>query len=76
MQGYELKPVSLCADNQCAIVLTKNPVLHQRSHHIDIKYLVLRSQVQNGVLELKYVPTNNTERMTLLPEGYVELVSM
>ena len=29
----------MCCDNQGAIALAKNPVQHQRSKHIDIKYL-------------------------------------
>ena len=33
-----LNPVSLYCDNQGAIALAKNPVQHQRSKHIDIRY--------------------------------------
>lgn len=38
-----------------AIDLARNPVHHQRSKHIDIKYHYIRSQVQSGSIILKYV---------------------
>ena len=44
-------------DNQGAINLAKNPVNHQRSKLIDIKYHFLRSEIQTGNLILQYVST-------------------
>lgn len=44
-------------DNKFAICLTKNPVLHGRSRHIDTKYYFLCNQVQNGVIEVVHVNT-------------------
>ena len=46
-------------DNQGAINLAKNPVNHQRSKHIDIKYHFIRSEIQNGNVKLQYVRTDN-----------------
>ena len=48
---------TLHCDNQGAIALAKNPVQHQRSKHIDIKYHYIRSEIQAGSLNLVYVPT-------------------
>ena len=31
-------PTTILCDNQSSIVLAKNPVVHQRSKHIDIKF--------------------------------------
>ena len=45
-------------DNQSAISLARNPVQHQRSKHIDIKYHLERSEVQKNVLHLMYLPTD------------------
>ena len=56
---HENKPTVLCSDNQGAIALAKNPVNHQRSKHIDIKYHFIRSQIGNGKIELVYVPSEN-----------------
>ena len=41
-------------ENKYVINLVKNPVLNGRSKHIETKYHFLRSQVQNGVLEVMH----------------------
>ncbi|CAB4041487.1 Hypothetical predicted protein [Paramuricea clavata] len=46
-------------DNQGAINLARNPVHHQRSKHIDTKYHFIRSEIQVGIISLKYVPTED-----------------
>ena len=51
--------VVLNADNQSAIALARNPVFHQRSEHIDIRYHFVRNEVQNGSVELQFVPSEN-----------------
>ena len=43
-----IKNFVMNVDNQGAITLAKNPVNHQRSKHIDIKYHFLRSEIQTG----------------------------
>lgn len=50
--------VLLFVDNQGAINLAKNPIHHQRSKHIDVKYHFIRSEIMNKFIEVKYVPTN------------------
>ena len=47
----------LMEDNQGCIALARNPVMHQRSKHIDIKYHFNRESVEAGVVDPKYVPT-------------------
>ena len=44
-------------DNQSAISLAKNPVLSQRTKHIDIKYHFLRNLVQTYKMQITYVPS-------------------
>ena len=53
----QTKGVVLYCDNQGALALAKNPVHHQRSKHIDIRYHFVRNEVQNNTLKLEYVPT-------------------
>jgi len=55
--GLKLKSVDLGVDNQGAINLAKNPVNHQRSKHIDIRYHFIRDEVEKGNVNLFYVPT-------------------
>ena len=44
-------------DNQGAMNFARNPVHHQRSKHIDIKCHFIRSEVQEGRINLEYVPS-------------------
>ena len=44
-------------DNQSAIVLAKNPVLHDRSKHIDIKFHFLRDCIDGGQILIEFVDT-------------------
>lgn len=46
-------------DNGSTIKLSKNPVLHGRSKHIDIRFHFLRDLVKDGVMELVYCATEN-----------------
>lgn len=41
-------------DNSSTIKLLKNPVLHGRSKHIDVKYHFLRDLTNDGVINLIY----------------------
>ena len=40
-----------------AINLTKNPIQHSRTQHIEIRYHFIRDQVQRGNIELEFVST-------------------
>ena len=46
--GVEAYPPALMVDNQPTIALAKNPVLHDRSKHIDVKFHFLRDCVDRG----------------------------
>ena len=45
-------------DNQPAIALAKNPVLHDRSKHIDIKFHFLRDCIDGGQIVIEFVETS------------------
>ena len=49
--------VTLNVDNQGAMALATNPVFHQRSKHIDIRYHYIRLEVENKNVILIYVPS-------------------
>ena len=49
--------IDIHCDNQSCIKMTKNPVLHDKSKHIEIKYHYIWDMVQKGAVNLKYVPT-------------------
>ena len=50
-------PLMLGCDNQSAISLTKNPIQHSRTKHIDIRYHFIKERVEEGQLKLEFVPT-------------------
>ena len=58
MTNCDKSSVILNVDNQGAIALAKNPVFHQRSKHIDIRYHYIRLEIQNKNVELIYVPSS------------------
>jgi hypothetical protein len=49
--------VPLLCDNKSAIKLTKNPVLHQRIKHIDIRHHFLRDHEAKGDISMQVVGT-------------------
>jgi hypothetical protein len=46
-------------DNQGAIALAKNPIMHARTKHIDIKYHFTRNLIEDGVIVIEYKPTQD-----------------
>jgi hypothetical protein len=55
--GQELAPTVIHSDNQSCI-LSENPVFHDRSKHIEIRYHFIRDWVQHGAVKLQYTPTH------------------
>ena len=55
----ERRPVTIFEDNQGALALAKNPVHHERSKHIDIRYHFTRECVLNKQIEITYVQSEN-----------------
>ncbi|KAB2610785.1 hypothetical protein D8674_018817 [Pyrus ussuriensis x Pyrus communis] len=53
--GYQQQDSTLIyCDNVSAIKLSRNPVMHGRSKHIDVRYHFLRDLCKEGVIELHY----------------------
>eukprot|EP00253_Pinus_taeda_P020682 PITA_20682 len=56
--GQALRPSVIYCDNQSCIKLAENPVFHDRSKHIEIKYHFIRDYVQKGAVKLECISTN------------------
>ena len=50
-------PVMIACDNTGAVAVSANPVLHNRSKHVHLKYMWVRVEVNKGHCRLKYVNT-------------------
>ena len=56
--GLHLDHIPIKCDNTSAINLSKNPVLHSRTNHIEIRHHFLKDHVQKGDCILEFVETN------------------
>jgi hypothetical protein len=54
----EMKATTILCDNQSCIKMTENPVFHNKSKHIEIRYHYIRDVVQRGALNLQYISTD------------------
>jgi hypothetical protein len=74
--GMEMSnPTQIMEDNQGSIAMSRNPILHSRSKHIDIRYHFIREAVDHGVIDLTYCPTKEMVADVLtkpLPKGQFE----
>lgn len=53
----QTSPTDVCVDNTSAIKLAHNPEFHERSKHIDVKYHFTRERIEQGEIQVPYVPT-------------------
>jgi hypothetical protein len=54
--GEECSHVPLMCDSTSAISVCKNPMLHSRTKHIEVRYHFLRDNVEKGNIDLIHVP--------------------
>jgi hypothetical protein len=57
--GQEKSPTVIHCDNQSCIKLSENPVFHDRSKHIEIRYHFIRDWVHRGAVQLQYISTDD-----------------
>ena len=57
LKGEEANTVTLKIDNESAIALSKNPVFHDRSKYIDIRYHFIRECVEEDRVRLQSIGT-------------------
>jgi hypothetical protein len=70
--GQEMLSTVIHCDNQSCIKLFENPLFHDRSKHIEIRYHFIHDWVQRGAVQLQYVSTNDQVANILtkaLPRG-------
>lgn len=55
---HSMQAVIINCDNQGAAALAKNPLAHARSKHIDIQWHYQREKIEDGSVQLRYIPTD------------------
>jgi uncharacterized beta-barrel protein YwiB (DUF1934 family) len=53
--GLKFDKVTLLCDNESAVKITKNPVQHSRTKHIDIRHHFLRDHESKGDISIQSV---------------------
>ncbi len=56
-------------NNQGAIHLAANPTHHERSKHVNIQYHYVREKIEDGKINLEYIPTT-----TMAVDGLTKLL--
>ena len=54
----EMQARRILGDNQGALRLVANPEFHAKSKHIDVQYHYVRELLEDGTIEVGYVPTS------------------
>jgi hypothetical protein len=57
--GFSQDNMIINCDNTSAINISKNPIQHSRTKHIDIRHHFLRDLVEFKVVSLSFIPTEN-----------------
>jgi hypothetical protein len=65
MTGISVPRPIIRMDNTTSIALAKNPILYDRSKHIDVKFHYIRECVERGDIELEHIGTNEELADTL-----------
>ena len=56
--GFTLDTTVILCHKQSGIRLSENPVFHDRSKHIDIRYHYIPDMVQRGAIRLQHIDTD------------------
>ena len=55
--GYKFTNTPIFCDNTSAISITKNPVQHTKTKHIEIRFHFLRDNAEKGKISIHFVPS-------------------
>ena len=53
------RPLLLYYDNRSAVLYSNNNRSSSKSNYIDIKFLVVKERVQNGLISIEHIGTNS-----------------
>ena len=50
-------PMKLYCDNKAAISITHNPVLHDKTKHVEVDKHFIKEKLESGLICMPYIPT-------------------
>ena len=56
--GLNYNQIPILYDNNSAINLTNNPIMHSKTKHIQIHHHFIRDHVQRDVISLRFIQTD------------------
>ena len=56
---YKQNKFPIYTDNNSALLLAKNPIFHERTKHIAVKYHYIRDLIIKGIINLNYIPSKD-----------------
>jgi hypothetical protein len=65
-----MDPTIIHCDNQRCVKLSENPVFHDKSKNIEIKYHYIRDMVQRKEVHVQYLPTHEQ-----IPDIFTKLLA-
>lgn len=77
LTGMKVKKFRLLIDNKSTLELSKNPVYHERSKHIDTRYHYIPECISNGEVDVDHVSTDGQLADVLTkPLGRVRFIEL
>ncbi|GKF64020.1 hypothetical protein Tco_0187468, partial [Tanacetum coccineum] len=73
--GVRLDDIPIMCDNKGAIELSKNPVQHSRTKHIEICHHFLRDNVQKGNISIENVSSKENMLGLKRLQGFLEVTT-
>ena len=61
LEDYQIygNKIPIFRGKRASVYLTKNPIQHSRTKHIDIKHHFIRYYVWKGVIDIKFIDTDH-----------------
>jgi hypothetical protein len=59
LMGRKAECVELMMDNKSALALSKNPIFHERSKHIELRYHFICDCIEKGFIDADYINTKD-----------------